>query len=67
MLNLDESSMKVIILGKLFTLLSTMGLNSTKPRDFLFFEYFMIEDRFHYTLSKLDIFMNFDEKPVKKL
>jgi len=67
MLNLDESSMKVIILGKLFTLLSTMGLNSTKPRDFFIFRVFMIEDRFHYTLSKLDISMNFDEKPVKKL
>jgi len=35
--------------------------------DFFIFEYFMIEDRFHYTLSKLDISMNFDEKPVKKL
>jgi hypothetical protein len=29
--------MKVIILGKLFTILSTMGLNSTKPRDFFYF------------------------------
>ncbi len=47
MLNLDESSMKVIILGKLFTILSIMGmgLNSTKPRDFFYFSSILFYDR----------------------